>query len=145
MKTSLMLVSAVVLCALATGCANVNLARRGSCSSCTSKAGPGCNQMACSGVASTGPAGVAATPGDPGAVAGTPGPYDPGMVGGYGGPGGYGGGGFGGRGGHFGRGGGDMGTGAGYGGPPSAHVAYPYYTTRGPRDFLMNNPPSIGY
>lgn len=23
--------------------------------------------------------------------------------------------------------------------------AYPYYTTRGPRDFLMKNPPSIGY
>ncbi|MEM9644480.1 MAG: hypothetical protein AAF989_05765 [Planctomycetota bacterium] len=29
-------------------------------------------------------------------------------------------------------------------GPPSAQVAYPYYTHRGPRDFLLNNPPSIG-
>jgi hypothetical protein len=29
-------------------------------------------------------------------------------------------------------------------GPPSAQVAYPYYTTRGPRDFLLDNPPSIG-
>jgi hypothetical protein len=29
-------------------------------------------------------------------------------------------------------------------GPPSAAVAYPYYTTRGPRDFLLDNPPSIG-
>lgn len=29
-------------------------------------------------------------------------------------------------------------------GPPTAQVAYPYYTTRGPRDFLMDNPPSIG-
>ncbi len=29
-------------------------------------------------------------------------------------------------------------------GPPSAQVAYPYYTHRGPRDFLMANPPSIG-
>jgi hypothetical protein len=29
-------------------------------------------------------------------------------------------------------------------GPPTGQVAYPYYTTRGPRDFLMNNPPSIG-
>jgi hypothetical protein len=29
-------------------------------------------------------------------------------------------------------------------GPPSAQTAYPYYTTRGPRDFLMANPPSIG-
>jgi hypothetical protein len=29
-------------------------------------------------------------------------------------------------------------------GPPTGAVAYPYYTTRGPRDFLVNNPPSIG-
>jgi hypothetical protein len=29
-------------------------------------------------------------------------------------------------------------------GVPSAAVAYPYYTTRGPRDFLVNNPPTIG-
>jgi hypothetical protein len=29
-------------------------------------------------------------------------------------------------------------------GPPSAQVAYPYYTHRGPRDFLLDNPPSIG-
>ncbi len=27
---------------------------------------------------------------------------------------------------------------------PAATVAYPYYTTRGPRDFLAKNPPSIG-
>ena len=167
MKTSLMLVSAVVLCALSTGCANINLARRG-CDSCTSKTAS-CNQIACSGVASSGgpgavsPAGPGAVsptaPGDPGAVAGTPAPYDPGMYGGYGnggygnggyGNGGYGNGGYGnggyGRGGHFGHGRGGYGDqGAGYGGPPSAHVAYPYYTTRGPRDFLINNPPSIGY
>jgi hypothetical protein len=25
-----------------------------------------------------------------------------------------------------------------------AQVAYPYYTTRGPRDFLVDNPPTIG-
>ncbi len=30
-------------------------------------------------------------------------------------------------------------------GPSSASVAYPYYTNRAPRDFLMANPPSIGY
>jgi len=30
------------------------------------------------------------------------------------------------------------------GGPPSAAVTYPYYTLRGPRDFLAANPPSIG-
>jgi hypothetical protein len=29
-------------------------------------------------------------------------------------------------------------------GPPTAQVAYPYYTTRGPRDFLLDNPPTIG-
>lgn len=29
-------------------------------------------------------------------------------------------------------------------GPPSAQTAYPYYTTRGPRDFLVDNPPTIG-
>jgi hypothetical protein len=29
-------------------------------------------------------------------------------------------------------------------GPPTAQVAYPYYTVRGPRDFLIDNPPSIG-
>lgn len=31
-----------------------------------------------------------------------------------------------------------------YPGPPTSQVAYPYYTVRGPRDFLMDNPPSIG-
>jgi hypothetical protein len=29
-------------------------------------------------------------------------------------------------------------------GPPTAQVGYPYYTIRGPRDFLLDNPPSIG-
>jgi len=29
-------------------------------------------------------------------------------------------------------------------GPPTGAVAYPYYTVRGPRDFLVDNPPSIG-
>jgi len=28
--------------------------------------------------------------------------------------------------------------------PPTGQTAYPYYTTRGPRDFLQANPPSIG-
>ena len=35
-----------------------------------------------------------------------------------------------------------------YGAPQSGiapQYAYPYYTTRGPRDFLRDNPPSIGY
>ncbi len=30
-------------------------------------------------------------------------------------------------------------------GPPSATYTYPYYTTRGPRDYFDSNPPSIGY
>jgi hypothetical protein len=29
-------------------------------------------------------------------------------------------------------------------GPPVGQVAYPYYTVRGPRDFLRNKPPTIG-
>jgi hypothetical protein len=29
-------------------------------------------------------------------------------------------------------------------GPPSAQVGYPYYSHRGPRDFLINDPPTIG-
>jgi hypothetical protein len=29
-------------------------------------------------------------------------------------------------------------------GPPVGQYGYPYYTLRGPRDFLQNNPPSIG-
>jgi hypothetical protein len=29
-------------------------------------------------------------------------------------------------------------------GPPVGQTAYPYYTVRGPRDFLLGNPPKIG-
>tara|TARA_B100000809_G_scaffold234736_1_gene252428 strand:+ start:1753 stop:1986 length:234 start_codon:yes stop_codon:yes gene_type:complete len=29
-------------------------------------------------------------------------------------------------------------------GPATAAYSYPYYTTRGPRDFLVDDPPSIG-
>ena len=29
-------------------------------------------------------------------------------------------------------------------GPPTAAITYPYYTNRGPRDFLAGSPPSIG-
>jgi hypothetical protein len=29
-------------------------------------------------------------------------------------------------------------------GPPTGAITYPYYTTRGPRDFLAKNPESIG-
>lgn len=30
-------------------------------------------------------------------------------------------------------------------GPPVGAFAYPYYTVRGPRDFLASDPPSIGH
>jgi hypothetical protein len=30
-------------------------------------------------------------------------------------------------------------------GPPTAAYAYPYYTVRGPRDFFLNKPSTIGY
>jgi hypothetical protein len=29
-------------------------------------------------------------------------------------------------------------------GPPVGQTAYPYYTVRGPRDFLLGNPPNLG-
>ena len=29
-------------------------------------------------------------------------------------------------------------------GPPVTQTTYPYYTLRGPRDFLVDNPPSLG-
>lgn len=58
---------------------------------------------------------------------------------------------FGPRGGRMGPGGGRMGgeyrstrSFAGPAGPPSAQITYPYYTTRGPRDFFVNHPSSIG-
>lgn len=38
----------------------------------------------------------------------------------------------------------DIGAQAAPSGPPTGTVAYPYYTTRGPRDFFAANPPSIG-
>lgn len=41
---------------------------------------------------------------------------------------------------HLGRNGGP----AGAAGGQTAQVAYPYYTTRGPRDFFVDNPPTIG-
>lgn len=54
----------------------------------------------------------------------------------------------GGHGGHGGGGCSSCGAGGGYGemAPDysGANVAYPYYTTKGPRDYFLNNPPSIG-
>jgi hypothetical protein len=41
-------------------------------------------------------------------------------------------------------GGGPMDDGSAFAGPTTGAVAYPYYTTRGPRDFLATNPRGIG-
>ena len=30
-------------------------------------------------------------------------------------------------------------------GPPTGTTGYPYYTLHGPRDFLVDNPPALGY
>ncbi len=38
----------------------------------------------------------------------------------------------------------DSSDGGAFGQGTGGVVAYPYYTTRGPRDFLVDNPPSIG-
>jgi hypothetical protein len=37
-----------------------------------------------------------------------------------------------------------MDNGAAFAGPTTGAVTYPYYTTRGPRDFLAANPRGIG-
>jgi hypothetical protein len=151
------LVALVALTTLAsTGCSGLNLFRRGT-ESCNDPIGctdPSCTKPTCTepvpcakpvgcaqpigcaaGVSPAGPAGVspampavapyAAAPYAPAPYAA---PYQPSYTGGYG---------------HR--------HGRGYGdgfvpqqGPPAAQVGYPYYTTRGPRDFLINNPPSIG-
>jgi len=130
MRACLLALVAAFVCA-ATGCANLNLAKRGHgavpCSEPVACAQPvGCAQpIGCTAAVSPygpaavspyGPAGVA-----PYAPAPAAAPYNPGYAP-YGGP--------------------------AYGGGPNgaqgAAVAYPYYTTRGPRDFLLDNPPSIG-
>ncbi len=41
-------------------------------------------------------------------------------------------------------GGGPMDDGSAFAGPPTGGVTYPYYTTRGPRDYLARNPRGIG-
>lgn len=43
-----------------------------------------------------------------------------------------------------GGGGANMAAAAGPSGPGAGAVTYPYYTNRGPRDFLADDPPSIG-
>jgi len=37
-----------------------------------------------------------------------------------------------------------MDDGSAFAGPPTGGVTYPYYTTRGPRDYLARNPRGIG-
>jgi hypothetical protein len=99
----------------AAGCDHRNLARN-SCSSCQSCDNGGCAAHGGHGYASGSGGG-----GPIGNYLGTPGPTPVSPL-----PNGY------------------M-QDAGPAGPPTATYGYPYYTTRAPRDFLMDNPPSIGY
>lgn len=95
----------------------------------------GCNGTARRGSSTCGD-GACGRPGLAGRMGGGGG----GLAGGGCGPGGCGAGGLAGQGQHHGT-----RTFNGPSGPPTGAVAYPYYTTRGPRDFLVDNPPSIGY
>jgi hypothetical protein len=167
MRACLMALVALLVCA-ASGCANFNFLKRNGGSDCTdvacSQAADSCTQPAptctqpigcAAGVLSAGvsPAGAPPAIGLGAAPAGVS-PYDPGMAaaapyapapmayapaggyGGYGGNGGYGG--YGGFPRHIKH------RPNPYGNEGGAAVGYPYYTTRGPRDFLLDNPPSIG-
>lgn len=121
MRFALLGIAAAFMLAAA-GCDHRNLAKN-SCSSCQSCSSGGCG--AHGGAGGHGLAGHGhghgAGGGAVGNYLGTPGPTPVGRL-----PHGY------------------M-QDAGPSGPPSATYGYPYYTTRAPRDFLMDNPPSIGY
>jgi hypothetical protein len=143
MRNSLLLCAALLLAAM-TGCGHMNLAHNKGCDNCFGgHAGHGHGGHAHGG----GYVGDGGAGGYGGAVAGNL-PYR-GIH--YGPDGRQDGGG----GGHYGPYGGPHGT-PGYPhhhrtreytgpqGPSTAQVAYPYYTTRGPRDFFVDNPPSIG-
>ena len=136
MRAPLLAIVAASLCA-ATGCANFNFARRGGCDApacaepvgcahpvgCTAAVSPAVPEVAPAAVASAVPAPAAVDPYVPPAAA----PYAPApYVAPYNPP----------RQRHW------------HHGVPyqqgGAVVAYPYYTIRGPRDFLLDNPPSIG-
>lgn len=166
MRACLLAATALMLLA-STGCHGLNLSRHaghrsaGTCQACNQQAAQA--QLAPAPAAyNAAPAGYAAAPvnyGEP--VAYGYGPYNgPAYGGAYGGacPGGHCGHGHHGGYGHGYGGPLHFGTRGAHGfphhhqareytgpqGPPTAQVAYPYYTIRGPRDFLMNNPPSIG-
>ena len=149
MRACLLAIAAFV-CA-ASGCANINLARRGDCNAavpcsepvgcaapvgcaqpigCTAAVSPaGVSPYAAAGVSPYAPAGVSPyAPAGVAPYAPPVAPYDPGYA-------------------RFPAARFPAHRGPAYGGPPgppTAQVAYPYYTIRGPRDFLINNPPSIG-
>ena len=131
MRACILAIAALLL-ATGAGCRGINLCNGG----CNSGCNGGCN---CGGHGHGGHFARGADGCDPGGC-------DPRLLGGHGG--------YGGHGGLLGHGGtgGPLGIAAhhqsreylGPAGPPTAQVAYPYYTTRGPRDFLIDNPPSIG-
>ena len=117
MRSALIGVAAAFILAAA-GCDHHNLAKN-SCRSCQSCGNSGCTAQG--GLAGYGSGSSDGGGGAVGNYLGTPGPTPVGRL-----PQGY------------------M-QDAGPGGPSSATYGYPYYTTRAPRDFLMDNPPSIGY
>jgi hypothetical protein len=141
MRACLLAIAAAFVCA-ATGCANFSHGKRGDCNAAIPCSEPvacakpvGCAApIGCAAAVSPYAPAAAVSPAMPAGVA----PYAPAGVAPYAPPmapydPGYA---------RF-----PMHRGPAYGGPagpPTAQVAYPYYTTRGPRDFLLDNPPSIG-
>jgi hypothetical protein len=127
MRACLTALVALLVCA-ASGCANFNFLKRKSVSPAGAPPAVGLG---------AGPAGV--SPYDPGVGAAAP-YYAPPVA--YGPAGGYGG--YGGNGGYGGFARHVKHRPNPYGNEGGAAVGYPYYTTRGPRDFLLANTPSIG-
>ena len=126
MKRLLLAVTLAALVGSSSGCCLFDrLFGHGGCAACCGKCGPhpgggyqqydpGCGAGGC------GPGGCAQA-GGPG---GGPGDCSPGCA--------------------RATGGGPMDDGSAFAGPPTGAVAYPYYTTRGPRDFLAKSPRGIG-
>jgi hypothetical protein len=167
MRACLTALVALLVCA-ASGCANFNFLKRKSDCDCTdavacSKAVDSCTQpvpscsqpIGCAAGVSPFGAGVSPAGAPPaiglGAAPAGVSPYDPGVGAAapyyappvaYGPAGGYGG--YGGNGGYGGFPRHVKHRPNPYGNEGGAAVGYPYYTTRGPRDFLLDNPPSIG-
>ena len=135
MKRVLLAAALAVVISSSTGCCALDwMFGHGGCAGCCGKCGPypGCGSQC-------GPGGGCSDGCGPnGCGAGGYGPAGYGGGGGGCGPGGCG------PGGCARRAPGPMDDGSAFAGPPTGGVTYPYYTTRGPRDFLASNPRGIG-